>query len=114
VSMPVYTWHMSHSLILGQGRQRKILDREAISKVYAYYALNIDARWFDVVFSGPDKTHEIIGANKSYRSGISGVISRTVTMKTTGGKFRIVVYRGERVKYVQELIDLEVGHKQLC
>jgi hypothetical protein len=45
-------------------------------KAYAAYAINIDARWFDVTFTGP-------GENKFYRSGINGVIFRTVTMKKT-------------------------------
>jgi hypothetical protein len=62
---------------------------------YAAYALNIDARWFDVVSTHPGEMHEIIGASKSYRSGIIGAISRTVTMKTTEGKYRVVVWRGE-------------------
>jgi hypothetical protein len=75
--------------------KRKFLTEKECQKAYAAYAINIDARWFDVTFTGPGETHEIIGANKSYRSGTNGVILRTVTMKTTEGKLRAVVYRGE-------------------
>jgi hypothetical protein len=80
-------------------------------KGYAAYAINIDAHWFDVTFTGPGETHEIIGANKSYRSGINGVIFRTVTMKTTEGKYRVVVYCGEGVKYRQDSLELERYHR---
>jgi hypothetical protein len=52
----------------------KFLTRKECQKAYAAYAVNIDARWFDVTFTGPGEMHEIIGANKSYRSGINGVI----------------------------------------
>jgi hypothetical protein len=48
--------------------------------------------------------HKIIGANKSYRSGVNGVIFRTVTMKTTEVKSMWVVYRGEGVKYMQDSV----------
>jgi hypothetical protein len=76
--------------------------------------LNIDPRWFDVVFTCPDETHEIIGANKSYRSGVNGylVMFRIVTTKTFDGKFRVIIYGGEGVKYIQDAFELDVGHKQ--
>jgi hypothetical protein len=51
------------------------------------------------------------GVNKSSRSGIKGVIFRTVTMKTTNNKSRVVVYRGEGVKYVQDSFELDSGNK---
>jgi len=34
-----------------------------------------------------------------------------MTMKTTDGKFRVVVYRGEGVKYVQDSFELDGDNK---
>jgi hypothetical protein len=76
----------------------KFLTEKECQTAFAAYALNIDARWFDVVFTNAGEMHEIIGASKSYRFGMNGVIFRTVTMNTTEGKYRVVVYRGEGVK----------------
>jgi hypothetical protein len=90
----------------------KFLTKKECQKTYAAYAMKIDSKWFDVVLTSPGETHGIIGANKSYRSGIDGVIPRTITMKTTEWKFRVVVYRGEGVKYIQGSFELGVSHKQ--
>ncbi|KAH0288199.1 hypothetical protein M436DRAFT_64595 [Aureobasidium namibiae CBS 147.97] len=91
--------------------KNQYLSEKQCQKAYAAYALNIDNRWFDVKFGTVGEPYEIIGANKSFRSGINGVIFRTMTMKTTDVKFRVVVYRGESVKYVQDSFELDVGNK---
>lgn len=72
---------------------------------YALYALNIDPRWCDAIFGAPGESFEMTGINKSYKSGIKGVIFRTVTMKTSNEKYRVVIYRGEGAKYVQDSFE---------
>ncbi|KAH0345808.1 hypothetical protein KCU83_g7649, partial [Aureobasidium melanogenum] len=92
--------------------KNKFLTEGECKKAYAAYATNIELRWVEVKFGNIGDSCEMIGANKSYKSGINGVFFRTVTMACTNGKFKVSVYRGEGVKYVQDSSEIDIGTKE--